>query len=199
MSKPVKGERGYTDAHKKSQILKTVLFFLIPIAIFVLGYVSTDTRRNYFTILAIVGCLPACKEMVNVLMFLKRHSMPEELYREIESHAGNLERAYELVLTTYEKNYPVHSLVICGNEITGYTTMKNADLKPLQEHIVKMMKENGITGVHVHIFTELKTYLDRVDTLAKRKPEEIPFTPDERFPDLNREQCVRQLLLSLSL
>ena len=199
MSKPVKGERGYTDAHKKSQILKTVLFFLIPIAIFVLGYVSTDTRRNYFTILAIVGCLPACKEMVNVLMFLKRHSMPEELYREIESHAGNLERAYELVLTTYEKNYPVHSLVICGNEITGYTTMKNADLKPLQEHIVKMMKENGITGVHVHIFTELKTYLDRVDTLAKRKPEEIPFTPDERFPALNREQCVRKLLLSLSL
>ena len=129
---PGKGEWGYTDAHKRSQILKTFLFFLIPISIFVLGYVTTGTKRNYFTILAIVGCLPACKEMVNVLMFLKRRSMPKGLYEEIEAHGGKLTRAYELVLTTYEKNYPVHSLVISGNEIAGYTTMKNTDLKPLQ-------------------------------------------------------------------
>ena len=186
---------------KKSQILKTFLFFLIPISIFVLGYVSsTGTKRNYFTILAIVGCLPACKEMVNVLMFLKRRfPCRKGLYEEIEAHGGKLTRAYELVLTTYEKNYPVHSLVISGNEIAGYTTMKNTDLKPLQEHIVKMLKENGISGIHVHIFPDLKTYLDRVDALAKRDPEEIPFTPDERFPGMNREQCIRELILSLSL
>ena len=196
---PGKGEWGYTDAHKRSQILKTFLFFLIPISIFVLGYVTTGTKRNYFTILAIVGCLPACKEMVNVLMFLKRRSMPKGLYEEIEAHGGKLTRSYELDLSTNEKNYPVHSLVISGNEIAGYTTMKNTDLKPLQEHIVKMLKENGISGIHVHIFPDLKTYLDRVDALAKRDPEEIPFTPDERFPGMNREQCIRELILSLSL
>ena len=199
MRRPQKGEWGYTDAHKRSQLLKTFLFFLIPIAIFVLGYVTTDTRRNYFTILAIVGCLPACKEMVNVLMFMKRRSMPEELYEEIERHAAKLTRAYELVLTTYEKNYPVHSLVIRGNEIAGYTTMKHTDLKPAQDHIVKMLKENGISGVHVHIFPDLKVYLDRVDALAEREPEEISFTPDERYPGLNREQLIRQVVLSLSL
>ena len=196
---PGKGEWGYTDAHKRSQILKTFLFFLIPISIFVLGYVTTGTKRNYFTILAIVGCLPACNVLVNVLMFLNLFSMPKGLYEEIEAHGGKLTRAYELVLTTYEKNYPVHSLVISGNEIAGYTTMKNTDLKPLQEHIVKMLRENGISGIHVHIFPDLKTYLDRVDALAKRDPEEIPFTPDERFPGMNREQCIRELILSLSL
>ena len=85
-------------------------------------------------------------------MFLKRRSMPKELYEEIESHAGKLTRAYELVLTTYEKNYPVHSLVICGNEVAGYTTMKNTDLRPVQDHIVKMLKENGISGIHAQHF-----------------------------------------------
>ena len=99
---PEKGEHGYTDAHKRAQLLKTFLFFLIPIAIFVIGYVTTDTKRNYFTILAIVGCLPACKELVNVIMFLKRRSMPQALYQEIEAHAGNLVRAYELVFTCFE-------------------------------------------------------------------------------------------------
>lgn len=196
---PEKGEHGYTDAHKRAQLLKTFLFFLIPIAIFVIGYVTTDTKRNYFTILAIVGCLPACKELVNVIMFLKRRSMPQAMYQEIEVHAGSLVRAYELVFTTYEKNYPVHSLVVRGQEIAGYTTLKNTDLRPLQEHIAKTLKENGISGVHVHIFPDLKAYLDRVDALAGKEPEEIPFTPDERYPELGREELIRKLLLALSL
>ena len=196
---PEKGEHGYTDAHKRAQLLKTFLFFLIPIAIFVIGYVTTDTKRNYFTILAIVGCLPACKELVNVIMFLKRRSMPQAMYQEIEVHAGSLVRAYELVFTTYEKNYPVHSLVVRGQEIAGYTTLKNTDLRPLQEHIAKTLKENGISGVHVHIFPDLKAYLDRVDALAGKEPEEIPFTPDERYPELGREELIRKLVLALSL
>ena len=196
---PEKGEHGYTDAHKRAQLLKTFLFFLIPIAIFVIGYVTTDTKRNYFTILAIVGCLPACKELVNVIMFLKRRSMPEAMYQEIEGHAGGLVRAYELVFTTYEKNYPVHSLVVRGQEIAGYTTLKNTDLRPLQEHIAKTLKEHGISGVRVHISPDLKAYLDRVDALAGREPEEIPFTPDGRYPELGREELIRKLLLALSL
>lgn len=196
---PDKGQHGYTDAHKKAQFLKTCLFFLIPAAIFAVGYATTGTKRNYFTILAIVGCLPACKEMVNVIMFLKRRSMPEELYQEIEKHAARLTRAYELVLTTYERNYPIHSLVIRGNEIAGYTTCKSTDLKPLQEHIVKNLKGNGISGIHVHIFSDLKTYLERVDVLADKHVEEIPFTPDERYPGLGREELIRKLILTLSL
>ena len=196
---PEKGEHGYTDAHKRAQLLKTFLFFLIPIAIFVIGYVTTDTKRNYFTILAIVGCLPACKELVNVIMFLKRRSMPQAMYQEIEAHAGSLVRAYELVFTTYEKNYPVHSLVVRGQEIAGYTTLKNTDLRPLQEHIAKTLKENGISGVHLHIFPDLKAYLDRVDALAGKEPEEIPFTPDGRYPELGREELIRKLVLALSL
>ena len=61
------------------------------------------------------------------------------------------------------------------------------------------MKHSNIIDMHAHIFPDLKVYLDRVDALAKRDPEEIPFTPDERFPGMNREQCIRQLVLSLSL
>ena len=146
-----------------------------------------------------MGCLPACKELVNVIMFLKRRSMPQAMYQEIEAHAGSLVRAYELVFTTYEKNYPVHSLVVRGQEIAGYTTLKNTDLRPLQEHIAKTLKENGISGVHVHIFPDLKAYLDRVDALAGMELEEIPFTPDERYPDLGREELIRKLVLALSL
>ena len=90
-----KGAFGYTNAHKKRQLLKTILFFLLPIGIFVVGFLTTKTKENYFTIIAVVGSLPACKELVNVCMFVKRRSMSKELYEEIKSHAGDMVTAYE--------------------------------------------------------------------------------------------------------
>ena len=76
---PQKGDHGYTDAHKKAQIIKTFIFFLLPAVIFTVGYVTSGTRLNLFTVVAVVGCLP-------------------------DRHTGGMEHAYELVLTTYEKN-----------------------------------------------------------------------------------------------
>ena len=37
---PQKGDHGYTDAHKKAQIIKTFIFFLLPAVIFTVGSVS---------------------------------------------------------------------------------------------------------------------------------------------------------------
>ena len=33
-----KGEYGYTDAHKGSQLIKTLILVLLPAAIFTIGY-----------------------------------------------------------------------------------------------------------------------------------------------------------------
>ncbi|MCI8559412.1 MAG: hypothetical protein HFI19_16980 [Lachnospiraceae bacterium] len=203
MKKIPKGTFGYTDAHKKQQLLKTFIFFLLPLAIFLTGCITTKTKQNYFTVVAVVGCLPACKEMVNVLMFLKRSSMPEKLYQEIASHtegSKGMETAYELVLTTYEKSYPIAAVAIKGNEVIGYTdTAKETDWKAAEEHIRKILKQNGIPKAHVHIFQDLPQFLERIDALAAQKKENLPFTPDERYPNLTREQVIREVILALSI
>lgn len=201
MRRVEKGNFGYTNAHKRAQLLKTFIYFLLPAAIFTVGYITTKGKQNYFTIIALVGALPACKELVNVIMFWKRRSIPEELYREIEEHAGKLCRAYELVLTTYDKNYPVHSLVVRGNEAAGYATLPASDLKSAQEYVASVLKQNGLGSVHVHFFPDLKQYLDRVDVLASKEDEKEKqaFTPDERYPDLTKEEFIRELILSISL
>ena len=195
-----KGAFGYTNAHKKRQLLKTILFFLLPIGIFVVGFLTTKTKENYFTIIAVVGSLPACKELVNVCMFVKRRSMSKELYEEIKSHAGDMVTAYELVLTTYEKSYPVTALVIAGSEVAGYTEAKEAlDWKKAEEHMRTVLKNNGISRTHIHIFREKKQFLERVDALARQGKEELPFEPDERYPGYSREHVMREVLLALSI
>ena len=195
-----KGAFGYTDAHKKRQLLKTFIFFLLPIAIFLIGFLTTKSKENYFTVVAVVGSLPACKELVNVFMFAKRHSMPKALYEEIQGHVGVMETAYELWPTTYEKSYPIIAIVISGNEVMGYTEEKRElDWKKAEEHICTVLKNNGISHAHVHIFQEKKQFLERVDALALQKKEDLPFVPDERYPGFSREQVIRAVILALSI
>lgn len=194
-----KGQYGYINAHKRAQMLKTFIFFLLPAVIFAAGYITTGGKENYFTIIAILGCLPACKEMVNVIMFLKRRSIPRELYEEVSAHVDGMETAYEMILTTYDITCPVHCAVIRGNELAAYTTHHSADLKKVAEHIETTMKKNGLSGVHVHLFSNLGQFLDRADILADKTVEEIPFAGDERYPGLNREQVIRKILLALSM
>ena len=133
-------------------------------------------------------------------MFVKRRSMSKELYEEIKSHAGDMVTAYELVLTTYEKSYPVTALVIAGSEVAGYTEAKEAlDWKKAEEHMRTVLKNNGISQTHIHIFREKKQFLERVDALARQGKEELPFEPDERYPGYSREQVMREVLLALSI
>lgn len=184
-----KGTFGYTSSHKKEQLLKTFIYFLLPIAIFLLGYITTKSSRNLFTVVAVVGCLPACKELVNVIMFWKRKSLPADLYEELASHVTKgMDAAYELVFTTYEKNYVVPCVVLAGTEVVGYLPGRDSNARQLEEHLTSTLKKNGITA-HVHMFQDLKSFLDRVDVLAGKDCE----TEKERLAETKR------VLLALSL
>ena len=59
-----KGEPGYVKARKIKFFIGAAAEFAIVIALVVLGYVKTGNRMNFFTVLAVVGCLPAAKMLV---------------------------------------------------------------------------------------------------------------------------------------
>lgn len=61
MKKVEKGKPGYLNYKKKAEILRTVIYFAIVAAIFLLGYTQTHTRLNLMTVVAVLGCLPASK------------------------------------------------------------------------------------------------------------------------------------------
>jgi hypothetical protein len=190
MHKLEKGTYGYIENHKKRQLLKTFIFFLLPAAIFIVGLVTTKTKSNYFTVVALVGSLPACKELVNVIVFARLHSMPQELYEKMESHVKGMVAAYELNLTTYEKNYPIQCIIVAGNEVVGYAEQKDLDHRKVEEHIQSILKQNGLSA-HIHIFQDLKQFLERADQLS--------LTLEERHQDSGREQSIRDLILAISM
>ena len=70
MKKKEKGQPGYIKWRKEKYLIGTIAEFAVVIALVVLGYVQTKTKLNLLTVVAVVGCLPASKMLVE---FRKRY------------------------------------------------------------------------------------------------------------------------------
>lgn len=196
-----KGDFGYIKAQKKRRAIFTAILYAIPLAIFITGLIATKSRLNLFTFIAIMGCLPASKSAVGMIMMLMQKPMKESDYREVEKHRGELPTAYELAVTAYEKTTLIDSIAVCGNYVVGYAESPKADLAFVEKHIKEILKGNGYRA-NVKIFKTLKPYLERLDSLNKSKEQleaEIPFTPDENYPDLSRAELMKHVILAISL
>ena len=57
-----KGTYGYVRYEKKRRLLVTIGMFVMPLAILIAGLIICNgDKNNIFTVIAVVGCLPACR------------------------------------------------------------------------------------------------------------------------------------------
>ena len=86
--KVLKGSFGYLDYKKKMSAIMTMGMFALSLVIFIMGYITTKTNANYLTVVAVLGCLPASKCAVSMIMFLKAKGCSKEDSNEIEKVIG---------------------------------------------------------------------------------------------------------------
>ncbi|MGI6069996.1 MAG: hypothetical protein ACOYBE_06170 [Blautia sp.] len=196
-----KGDFGYFKKEKKRRLMVTLGLFAVPLLIFFSGILYFKTRMNLMTIVAVVGCLPACKSAVGMVMAFMQKSMDEETYRRIKEAAKDLTMSYEMYLTSYDKSGYVDAFAICGNEVVGYSSHSKTDAKYMGNHVQKILRQNGY-GVNVKILKELNPYLERLNSMNEHREaleKDISFTPDERYPDLSRAELIKHTILAISL
>ena len=196
-----KGDYQYVQMEKKRRILSTALFFVFPILFLIAGILIWGDRMNVLTIVAVVLCLPAGKRLVSLIMILMYQTMEEEKYQKIEVHKGSLTMVYECILTNYEKNTFVDAFAICGNQVIGYTSSEKADIKYAEVQTQRLIRNNGY-GVTVKILKDYNRFIERLDSLNEHEASlraDIPFTPDEKYPDLSREEVIKHTILAISL
>ncbi|MCC8044249.1 MAG: hypothetical protein LIP12_01960 [Clostridiales bacterium] len=202
MKKTAKGSWGYVKYEKKKRFLITFLMFLLPLGIYIIGYLTVKSRLNLFTVIAILGCLPACRSAVGLIMMLMQKSMPRERYEEVKKAADGLVTGYELVITAYEHTSLVEAAVVCGDQVVCYTPDDKTDPAYLEKHIRQILSSNGYTEAQVRVMKNWKQFLQRVSVIAENPEkyrEGLPFTPDDRYPSLNRDEVIYQILLAISL
>lgn len=162
-----KGTKGYLATQKKYEILRTVLFFGISLSLFVAGWLATGDRLNLLTVVAVLGCLPASKSAVEMIMFLRFQGCSPKHCREIEAHSAGLDCLYDMVFTSYEKNYVLSHMTVKGNTVCGYTQEELFAEKDFYKHIDDILKADHLTDVNVKIFKDIRKYTQRLEQMKE--------------------------------
>lgn len=167
-----KGTRDYLKIQGKYELARTILYFAISISLFVAGIIATGDRMNVLTIVAILGCLPACKSAIDAFMILRFKGCSQDHAERIEQHMQGLYGLYDRVFTSYSVNFQVAHVTVKGNTICGYSQDPLFDENKFNEHILAILKKDGFQDVTVKIFTDLNKYLARLDQLRQLTADE---------------------------
>ena len=198
--KEKKGYYGYVKKERIKRLSMTLVLFAIPLLLFVTGYLTSKTTKNLFTVIAVVGCLPACKSLVGLIMVFLVKPMQESDYREIRKHTGQVLVGYELYITSYDHSEFVCAAAVHGGQIICYSDRLKNPPEILEDHIAGLMQQNGFKE-KVKVFTRLDQFTARLDSLNEHYEEldKTTFTPDPHYPDYNRNQLIMHLLYRLAL
>lgn len=167
-----KGTRDYLKTQKKFEVIRTVIFFGISISLFIAGWVATKNRINLLTVVAILGCLPASKSAVGMIMYLRYQGCGKENGDAIEARMEGLSGMFDMVFTSYDKNYQVDHITVKGNTLCGFTQDKKFDEQAFQKHIIAILKAENYKEVTVKIFSDLNKYLERLEQLKELDTDE---------------------------
>ncbi len=172
--KVMKGQYGYIKNRQKTVTVRTILMFGLSLAVFGMGIWSTGDKKNLLTIVAVLGCLPASKSAVNMIMFLKAKGCSQKVKEQTETYSAGLTQLYDMVFTSYEKNYQVSHMVIKGHVVCGYTEDGKCDVKACEKHLDMVLKQGGCKGATVKIYDRLEDYCSGLYNLQKQEAEQAP-------------------------
>lgn len=163
-----KGNYGYI----RSSRIRKILLALILTAAAALTYFGArwhfQTSKNIFTIMAALMCLPAGRAILDVIMFFRAPCCSEEAMKEIEARIGNTPGAYDLYLTTYQKNFSLSHVCVSSGSVLGLTEDPSCDVSEGQAHIRRSMEKDGFKGYTIKIFSDRSKYVQRLEDISKK-------------------------------
>lgn len=180
MKRVPKGSSGYVRYEKVKRALIALLMFAIPLTIFFTGWITTGTRKNLLTIVAILGIIPAARFAVSWIMIMLQKDVPSDVVKHTEEAAGDLVHGYELTVTAYEGRMPLDAVVVrSGSAACLSLNGKKEQFGFMEKHIESILHKNGYKKVKVKIFGEEKSFLERIWSMKKADEKMAPAPEEE--------------------
>lgn len=187
-----KGEAGYISSKKIRAIIKVVLEFGIVAALLLLGIQQTGDRMNWLTLVAILGCLPASKALVELIMIVPHRSIEKEKAAELHEKIEILTMVYDLVLTSEHHIMPIDVLAISDNMICGYSSSAKLDISFATKHIKQMLGMNQMNNITVKLFDNYTAFITRAEGMQN-------IASVEKRDTKQKEERIKQMILNISL
>lgn len=190
--KVTKGDPGYINAQKKKTILIAVIEFAVVAVLLLAGYLTTGTKLNIMTVVAVLGCLPASKALVGVITIFPYHSVDPEMAEEVKSKTDLLTTSFDMVVTSKERIMQVDCIAISDNTVCGYAHGQKTDPSYMSSHIKKILAQNRLGKVSVKIFPDYIAFLTRAEGMNN-------IASVEQGDTKEKEEEIKQIILNISL
>ncbi len=153
-SRASKGSRGYWQEKKIQSTTLALFYFLLVLAVFLLGVISTGSRNNLLTIVAVLGVLPAARQAITAFLYHMYAGCPEERAEELaEAYQGD-GGLFHMVFTAEKGYFAFDHMLVQDGEIHGLLCLSaplwkglfpgNTDkIQAAQSHIQHMLNQAG--------------------------------------------------------
>lgn len=170
MRKYKQGEYEYYHQKRNWEIIKTLIYFAVPLSLLAAGYFATGTKANLLTLVAVLGLLPASKSCVSMIMYIRYHGCSQENYVLMKDILENFLHAYGFVFTSYKKTYEVAGCIVKNGYIYGYLTNHQEMHKDLEDHIDGIIKRDGYKAT-VAMYTKAEDFINRCEQIKEKETE----------------------------
>lgn len=162
-----KGEHGYISSRKRKQIIKTVLSFVILLAIYFYGYVINDnSRNNVFTTIAILLVLPSVRFLLSALIVLPYKTVEDEKFKQVSQLIqSDMIMLTDLIITSSEKIMNLSFIVLANGYAYILVEHKNMDLHYIETYINRCLKNNGDV-YKVKVFSDYQVFVNKIKSIA---------------------------------
>jgi hypothetical protein len=168
---------GYINNRKKISFLWLLFYIVIAAAIFLVGYLWTQTRANVLTVMAVLMVLPAAKRIVNLIVMLPRKSVEKSRYEEMKKQVGTGVLLADYVFTSTEKIMHLDFVVIKDGNVLAVTAPSKQDSEYMKKYLADSVHK-AASGYVVKVFDSDEQLLKQLSGMrriegAKEKEEKV--------------------------
>lgn len=157
-----KGTYRYIEKQRLIEIAKTVFMYGLSLSIYFIGLKTLGTNKSLWTIIAVLGILPASKCAVNMIMFIKNKSIKSDEFNEVENARKDIPVLYELVFTTQETSFYVNAMACCNATIIAYSKENDKKIKKLNTHLLDSIGREELKGYSLKIYNNQSEFVKRL-------------------------------------
>lgn len=194
-----KGEYGYLQYKRKIETVKSIAFFAVAMAIFVIGYISTGTKKNWFTVLAVVSMLPVAKQITVTVLYYRYKSGTKEVFDRIKAHEKSALCLSDIVITAYDKTFELMHVGIVANTVIGYSEKEKMSEKDGEVYLKNIIEQNGYQGVSVKIYKKEKDYIERLVQMQEHLSKDKDMNKEKAEKNHRLEGKIAQVIKAVSI
>ncbi len=161
-----KGHYGYIRYRRRMNLLKALLLLAGLIGIVIIGYVMTQSMKNWLSIFACLTSIPMALTLVPFFAMLKFKQRPEEEYNLVKSLTGNGVLDVEILIPDKDGlNFTIDYAYVHETGIYCFSSDPKIDTKHVEEYIRNYLRLSSC-DCELTVYKEMETYLKRLETLS---------------------------------